>query len=284
MRDLFVLREVKISRDGKSLKIEDNPIKKIPVSLIRNVYFFGNVELNNSARNLLLEKNKPIYLFSSKAEFRGVIHNAKLKSNYKNRLLQYKHIENLEIAKFIVNRKIETIESYTNRSLRRYKEKLKEAKSLNEVLGVEGSCSLYLFEKIREELKSVGIEFKKREFHPPKDRVNSLLSFAYSLYYGFLHTVILEDGFDPYLAFLHRKRGKHMAFVSDVMEGYRVYLSAFVVKVLKSGKIGDEDFKEGDVYLSYEGKRKFVKLYLEFVKVLDNYSFLEEIKSKLSEM
>jgi CRISPR-associated protein Cas1 len=230
----------------------------------------------------LLEKNKPIYLFSSRGDFRGIIHNAKLKSNYKNRLMQYNHMEDLEIAKFIVLKKIETIETYTKRSLNRYKEKLKEASNLNEVLGVEGSSSLYLFEKIRDELAKVGIEFKKREFRPVKDRVNSLLSFAYSLYYGFLHTIILEEGFDPYIGFLHRKRGTHMAFVSDVMEGYRVYLSAFVVKVLKTKKITDEDFE--DLYLNYEGRKKFVKMYLEFIKVLDNYSFLDEIKSKLSEM
>jgi len=284
LKDLFVLKPVKISRVGKTLKIEDSELKKIPVKLIRNVYIFANVEISNSARNLLLEYSKPIYIFSSKSEFRGIIHNAKLKSNYRFRLLQYKYINDLEIAKFIVLKKIETIEDYTKRSLNRYKEKLQQANSLNEVLGVEGSCSFYMFEKMRQVLNANGIEFKKREYKPVKDRVNSLLSFVYSLYYGFLHTVILEEGFDPYIGFLHKKRGTHMAFVSDVMEGYRAYLSAFVVKVLISKKITDEDFKEGEVYLNYEGKRKFVKLYLEFLEVLKNYSFLEEIKSKLSEM
>ena len=281
MKDLFIIHPVKISRDAKSLKIEEGNFKKIPVSLIRSVYIFGNAELNNSARNLLLEYSKPIYLFSSKGEFRGIIHNAKLKSNYKNRILQYKNIDNLDIAKFIVKKKIETIEHYTKRSLNRYKEKLESAKSLNEILGVEGSCSRYMFEKIKEDLAKAGIEFKGRQFRPVKDRVNSLLSFAYSLYYVFLHTVILEEGFDPYIGFLHKKRGTHMAFVSDVMEGYRVYLSAFVVKILKKQIMNDEDFKDG-IFLNYEGKKKFISYYLDFIKILDNSSFLEEIKTKLN--
>ena len=281
MKDLFITRPVKISRDAKSLKIDEGDFKKIPVSLIRSVYIFGNAELNNSARNLLLEYSRPIYLFSSKGEFRGIIHNAKLKSNYKNRILQYKNIDNLDIAKFIVKKKIETIEHYTKRSLNRYKEKLEKAEKLNEILGVEGSCSRYMFEKIKEELEKAGIEFKGREFRPVKDKVNSLLSFTYSLYYMFLHTVILEEGFDPYIGFLHKKRGTHMAFVSDVMEGYRVYLSAFVVKILKRGIMKDEDFKNG-IFLNYEGKKKFISYYLDFIKILDNYSFLEEIKTKLN--
>jgi len=233
---------------------------------------------------LLLEYSKPVYIFSSKGEFKGIIHNAKLKSNYRFRLLQYKNIENLEIAKFIVQKKIGTIEQYIRRSLNRYKEKLKKTKNLNEILGVEGSATLYMFEKVKQTLNANGIEFKKREFRPVKDRVNSLLSFAYSLYYGYLHTIILEEGFDPYIGFLHKKRGTHMAFVSDVMEGYRVYLTAFVVKVLVARKITEEDFKEGEVFLSYEGRKKFVRLYLEFLEILKSYSFLDEIKSKLSEM
>jgi len=281
LKDLFITRPVKISRDAKSLKIEKGNFKKIPVSLIRSVYIFGNAELNNSARNLLLEYSKPIYLFSSKGEFKGIIHNTKLKSNYKNRILQYKNIDNLDIAKFIVKKKIETIEHYTKRSLNRYKEKLENAKNLNEILGVEGSCSRYMFEKIKEDLAKVGIEFKGRQFRPVKDRVNSLLSFTYSLYYMFLHTVILEEGFDPYIGFLHKKRGTHMAFVSDVMEGYRVYLSAFVVKILKKQIIKNEDFKD-EIFLSYEGKKKFISYYLDFIKILNNSSFLEEIKIKLN--
>jgi CRISPR/Cas system-associated endonuclease Cas1 len=75
MQDLFITKPVKVSRDVKTLKIEDEKIKKIPVSLIRSVYLFGNVELSQSARNLLLEYSKDIYYFSSKGEFKGVLHN-----------------------------------------------------------------------------------------------------------------------------------------------------------------------------------------------------------------
>jgi len=129
----------------------------------------------------------------------------KLKSNYKNRLLQYKHINNLDIAKFIIERKIQTIQTYTKRSLNRYKEKLHKAESLNEILGVEGSSSKFLFEKIKNELATIGIEFEGRKFRSVKDKVNSLLSFAYSLYYAFLHTVVLDEGFDPYIGFYIKK-------------------------------------------------------------------------------
>lgn len=279
MQDLFITKPVKVSRDVKTLKIEDEKIKKIPVSLIRSVYLFGNVELSQSARNLLLEYSKDIYYFSSKGEFKGVLHNSKLNSNYKNRLLQYKNIYNLEISKFIVNKKIETIEEYTQKSLKRYKDKLNNVNSLNEILGVEGSASVYMFNKVREELAEHSIEFTKREYKPVKDRVNGLFSFVYTLYYQFLHTIILSEGFDPYIGMLHRKRGKHMAFVSDVMEGYRAILTAFVVKLLKEKLIVEDDFDE--LFLNYEGRKKFISYYLSLLEELNHKEFLDEIKNKL---
>jgi len=120
MEVLFVTKPVKLVREAKTLKIidiENKTSRKIPLRIISSVYLFGNVDLTQGARNLLLENNKEIYYFSSKGEFKGVLHNAKLSSNYKNRLVQYKNLNNLEIAKFIVFKKIEEIEKWTKKSL-----------------------------------------------------------------------------------------------------------------------------------------------------------------------
>lgn len=280
MQDLFITKPVKIIRESKMLKVEgEKHLKKIPINLIKSVFLFGAVELTRGARNLLLDNNKDIYFFNEKAEFKGVLSNAKLKSNYKYRLLQYKNIDNLDLAKFIVLKKIESIEEYTQKSLNRYKEKLNEVNSLNEILGVEGSSSVYMFSKIREILNSHNIEFQKREYRPVKDRVNGLLSFVYSLYYGFLHTIILNEGFDPYIGFLHKKRGTHMAFVSDVMEEKRAILSHFVVSLLINKKITNEDFDE--LYLNYEGRKKFISYYLDLIEKMNHTSMIEEIKERL---
>ncbi len=283
MQHLYILRnDVILKRDRKSIRIEgESNIRQVPVSMIDGVYLFG-ADITKGARNLLLENNKEIYFFSSKGFFRGVLHAAKLKSNYKKRLIQYRFIENLEIAKFIVKRKIDSIEFFLKVSLNRYKEKLKTAKNLNEVLGIEGACSAYFFRKIKETLNSNGIEFEKREYRPVKDRVNGLLSFVYYLYYTFLHSIILNEGYDPYIGFLHRKRGTHMAFVSDLMEVYRVVLSEFVVELLITKKIDENDFK--DLYLTYEGRKKFVGFYLDLIEKMNHTKFLREIEAFIDKL
>jgi CRISPR-associated protein Cas1 len=282
MEVLFVTKPVKLVREAKTLKIIDDTTRKIPIRIISAVFLFGNVELTQGARNLLLENNKEIYFFSSKGEFKGVLHNAKLSSNYKVRLYQYKNLNNLDIAKFIVFTKIEEIEKWTKKSLNRYKEKLKTAKTINEILGVEGSATLYMFAKVKEILNKNGIEFQKREYRPIKDRVNGLFSFVYTVHYNFLHSIVLERGFDPYIGFLHKKRGKHMAFVSDIMEKYRVVLTAFVVKLLKDKLITNDDFDE--LYLNYEGRKKFLSYYVELLENLNHTDFIDSLKDKLYEV
>ena len=283
MQHLYVLRsDVILKRERKSIIIDgESNIKRVPVSMINGVYLFG-AEISKGARNLLLEYNKEIYFFSSKGFFRGVLHNTKLKSNYKKRLIQYRFIENLEIAKFIVRRKIDSIEFFLKISLNRYKEKLPFAKNLNEVLGIEGACSAYFFRKIKEVLNANGIEFEKREYRPVKDRVNGLFSFVYYLYYTFLHSIVLNEGYDPYIGFLHRKRGQHMAFVSDLMEVYRVMLTEFVVELLINKKIDKNDFK--DLYLTYEGRKKFVRFYLDLIDRMNHTKFLREIEAFINKL
>ena len=67
-----------------------------------------------------------------------------------------------------------------------------------------------------------------------------------------------------------------MAFVSDMMECYRVQISAFVMNLLINNKINDEDFD--DIYLNYEGRKKFLRYYVEFLEVLDLREVDEFIK------
>jgi len=133
------------------------------------------------------------------------------------------------------------------------------------------------YKKFKEELQDIGIdEFKKREYRPVKDRVNGLLSFLYTLYYSFLHSVVVSEGFDPYIGFLHIKRGRHLAFVSDMMEEARIYLTKLAVEIL------EEVYPDGfdGLYLDYETRKIVLKKFDNFIETYEN-TLLKEIKEKL---
>ena len=273
-RNLYITSNQDITRTNNILKIGD---KKLPLSIINNLFIIGNCKLSQGAKTLLLKNSRAIYYLNNRYELIGILQPPVFDSDYKIRLLQYKNRDNLELAKFIVLKKIEAIEDYINKSLNRYKLKLENVNTLNEILGVEGSSSIYMYKKFREELQNIGIdEFQKREYRPVKDRVNGILSFLYTLYYSFLHSVVVSEGFDPYIGFLHIKRGKHSAFVSDMMEEARIYLTKLAVEIL------EEVYPEGfdGIYLDYEARKIVLKKFDNFIETYEN-SLLKEIKEKL---
>jgi CRISPR-associated protein Cas1 len=273
-KNIYITSNQEITRTNNILKIGE---KKLPLSVINNLFIIGYAKVSQGAKNLLLKNNRTIFYLNNKYELIGILHPPIFSSDYRVRLLQYENRNNLELAKFIVLKKIEAIEYYTNKSLKRYKEKLDTITNLNEILGVEGNSTIYMYKKFKEELQDIGIdEFKKREYRPVKDRVNGLLSFLYTLYYSFLHSVVVSEGFDPYIGFLHIKRGRHLAFVSDMMEEARIYLTKLAVEIL------EEVYPDGfdGLYLDYETRKIVLKKFDNFIETYEN-TLLKEIKEKL---
>jgi CRISPR-associated protein Cas1 len=271
--NIYITRDIEAKREGNSLKIEN---KKIPLSIIKSLFIIGNGNITKSARNLLLRNSKPIYFFDYRYNLLGMLVNSHFDSNYKLRLRQYENFGNIEFAKLIVLKKLETIEKYTS-AMDRYKKKIEKVKTLNEILGIEGSASAYMFLKFKEELEKIGIfEFTKRVYRPVKDRINGLLSFLYTLYYSYLYGEVISEGFDPFIGFLHIKRGKHAVFVSDMMEEARVELTFLAVEILKD--IYEDGF-EG-LYLNSDARKYVLRKFDKFILNYEN-SLLKEVKEQL---
>jgi CRISPR-associated endonuclease Cas1 len=165
-RNLYITKNSEIKRVSNSIEVRsDSNIKKIPISLISNLFLFGSGNLTQGARNFLLKNGVDIFFLSSSGSLNGILNSTKLKSNYKNRLKQYKASEApLRIAKLFVLRKIDDIELGINKSMERYKKRVKDAKNLDSLRGFEGSASIYLFKKLKEELNTIDIPFERRSY------------------------------------------------------------------------------------------------------------------------
>jgi len=260
-KNLFITQNCTIHREQKSLKVVlEDDTSTIPLSIIENLFLIGNsVKLTNGARGLLLENNKNIFFYTSSYKMQGVLSNTKLQSNYRNRLLQYEASQNksLQVAKYIVSQKITSIQRHFDIKVDKYLSKTYDTATISELLGYEGIVSNKMFARLKRHLNSYGIEdFKRREYRPTKDKVNGLLSFTYTLYSNLLYGLVLSEGFDPYIGFLHKKRGTHYAFVSDLIEYDRAKLTLFVARLFSKELITDEHFD--GIYLNKEGRKVFL--------------------------
>ena len=105
--------------------------------------------------------------------------------------------------------------------------------------------------------------FRGRNRRPPLDRVNAMLSFAYSLLAHDCASALESVGLDAYVGFLHRDRPGRESLALDLMEELRPCMAdRFVLTLVNNRMIRPEDFQtqdSGAVLLTDDGRKKFLK-------------------------
>lgn len=274
-----------VSRRGNVLIVERKGEKiQIPIGIVKHVFLFGNVNITVPAIRLLSSRGKFIFLLNRFGRLVSIIYPEFFGSDNNLRIEQYRVFTNeerkVQITKELLKRKVEVTEVvisnlYASRSLKA--EDLRDwkngilasilsADNNQSLLGVDGNISKYLYGKLSSFNESP-FYFERRDYYPPPDPVNALLSLSFSIFYSLMHPIVLAFGFDPYLGFFHVKRGKHAALCSDVMEIVRPRLAEFVFNALNDGFFSEKDFSTDKTgfYLKTDALKSFIKLYTDAV-------------------
>ncbi len=262
---------------------------------LEQIVIFGNVSITPPVISYLLKLGIDTVFMSKNGRYKG-----RLQPLYsKNILLRKKQFERLSdpifclnTAKSIVEGKIRNMRTFLLRinrtredvkledhifSLKRLKEKLENAKDIEEVRGIEGKASAIYFDGFSKGFISKTISFTKRIKRPPTDPVNALLSLGYTFLFNELMGAVSMVGFDPYFGVLHAMEYGRPSLALDLMEEWRtplidtLVLSLFNLNVLNekdfciSFEDEDDAFEEESektpVRLTDEGMRKFIAQY-----------------------
>ena len=122
--------------------------------------------------------------------------------------------------------------------------------------------------------------FHGRNRRPPLDRVNAMLSFAYSLLDHDCASALESVGLDAYVGFLHRDRPGRESLALDLMEELRPCMAdRFVLTLVNNRVVKPEDFQvqdSGAVLLTDEGRKKFLKAWQERKRDILTHPYLNE--------
>ena len=135
--------------------------------------------------------------------------------------------------------------------------------------GLEGVAATAYFEVFDHMLlnRKEDFFFRGRSRRPPLDRVNAMLSFAYSLLAHDCASALESVGLDSYVGSLHRDRPGRQSLALDLMEELRPCMAdRFVLTLVNNRMIRPEDFQlqdSGAVLLTDDGQRKFLKTWQE---------------------
>ncbi|MFP4351150.1 MAG: CRISPR-associated endonuclease Cas1 [Desulfococcaceae bacterium] len=140
------------------------------------------------------------------------------------------------------------------------------AENLEMLLGVEGAAANRFFQCFPKMLRTDtgwgdAFDFNGRNRRPPKDPVNALLSFAYSMLVREWTVALSAVGLDPFRGFYHQPRFGRPALALDMMEPFRPLIGdSVVLTVVNNGEIRPGDFirTPGSCALVDTGRKKFI--------------------------
>lgn len=146
---------------------------------------------------------------------------------------------------------------------------LPAAQTLDAVRGFEGEAARNYFASLnhllRPELRGMfGIDGRSRR--PPRDRMNALLSFLYSMWMNDCRSACEAAGLDPQVGTLHALRPGRAALALDLMEEFRPLADRLALTLVNRQQLAPDDFVEregGAVLLDGDARKAVVVAFQE---------------------
>jgi len=138
---------------------------------------------------------------------------------------------------------------------------------LDALRGVEGEAASRYFEVFDQMLEHDDLRFEKRTRRPPRNPINALLSFGYSLLSVDCTAALQAVALDPAVGFLHAERPGRPALALDLMEELRpLVVDRMVLAMLRLRQLDVKDFETletGEVRMTDTARKKFLVEYQE---------------------
>lgn len=280
-----------LRKDGGTLLItkEDRVLEKVPAAKVEQVVIFGNVNITTPVIHFLLSEGIDCVFCSSTGRYHGRLISTESKFGLL-RQSQFQAVSNTEtkvnIARQMVKGKLLNLRTMLMRylreeantqlagavdSLRQAVLRLGAANDIGIIQGIEGYASALYYGAFRNLLKQ-DLGFKVRIRRPPRDPVNSLLSFGYTLLVYDIQAAIRTVGLDPFLGFLHTIEYSKPSLALDIMEEFRpIIIDSIVLRIVNTRALTQEDFEpsaeqEGLVRMKQQAIKLFLQQYEERVQ------------------
>lgn len=234
-------------------------IHDVPFFKIRQVICFGSVEISSAAINQLIQRNIDVVYLTLTGRFKCRLSNLNEKSVI-TRTMQYRRsfedTFRLQMGRAIVRGKLLNYRSWVNSRQRKGGiESAAELAAINEaiglvdqsenadeLMGLEGTGTRAYFEVFRRNLRQ-DLGFNERNRRPPRDPVNAMLSFGYTILLHKVLAAIETAGVDPFMANLHANQNGRPSLALDLMEEFRLFIvDAVVARLVNLVQVKPGDF------------------------------------------
>ena len=295
-----------LSRDGLNVvvKIGEEEKFRLPIHNIEAIVTFGYMGVSPALLSLCTENNVSVCFLSGQGRFLARV-SGKIRGNVLMRRQQYRYADDpdkaLALSSVFVSSKIANCRNVVQRVIRDHgspdempemvsasatlalrQKQAYQAQTIEILRGIEGDAANQYFGIFNHMIISQKEHFhiSNRNRRPPRDPVNAMLSFAYTLLANDVQSALETVGLDPYVGFLHTDRPGRPSLALDLMEELRPYLAdRLVLTLINRKQIGINGFRSPGgigIQMTDETRKEFITTWQK--RKLDTilHPFLEE--------
>lgn len=295
-----------LSLDGENVVVRknDDTTVRLPLHNLENIVCFNWQGISPALMGACTERGIGLAFLTPAGKFLARVQ-GRVRGNVLLRKTQYRiseeHSRSVPIATSFLIGKVYNSRKVLERALRDHallvdKEALSKAsdflkrtlaalpgcKRTDELMAFEGNAAKAYFDVFNNLIlhQKDDFRFEERNRRPPRDNMNSLLSFLYTLLTNEAVSALEGVGLDPYVGFLHTDRPGRPSLALDLMEELRpMFADRLALSLVNRRQVTGKGFKQkesGGILMDDETRKKVITAWQERKKEEVEHPYLKE--------
>jgi CRISPR-associated protein Cas1 len=283
-RNYHVFSDGQLERHEDTLRLvtEDGDKKHVPIEHAEALYLHGQIDYNTRLMSFLNDHGVALHVFGWNDYYSGSMMPERGQTSGNTLVKQVRAYDDPEhrtaIARKIVAGSVHNMRANvayydgrghdfaaTKQELDSIKGRVGAVDDVSELLGVEASARKAYYATFDEILPD-GFTFGGRQYDPPSNEVNSLISFGNSLVYANVVSAIRATALDPAVSYLHEPGERRYSLSLDLAELFKPLLADRVIfRLVNRGQLTAADFEQelNACLLTESGREAFSKAFEE---------------------
>lgn len=253
-KNYYILSEGILKRKENTIYFVNEKGKKpIPINKVYSIYAYGQITFSSQVMSLLSKNGVPIHFFNYYGFYSGSYYPRETLLSGDLLVKQadyYLNIQKrLELAKLFVegaaNNILKVLAYYKIEN--NIKETLSELNSTNkitEIMNIEGRIRSEYYSKFDEILPD-DFKMEGRSRQPPKNMINSLISFGNSMMYSTVLTELYNTQLNPTISYLHEPSERRFSLSLDLSEIFKpIFVDRLIFYMVNKRMLSKKDFNE----------------------------------------
>ncbi|QLG49652.1 type I-B CRISPR-associated endonuclease Cas1b [Natrinema halophilum] len=283
-RNYHVFSDGRIERKDDTIRLvtDGDEKKHLPIENAEALFVHGQIDFNTRLISFLNDQGVALHVFGWEDYYAGSIMPERGQTSGQTVVSQVQAYDDTEhrreLAASIVSGSIHNMRSnavyYDSRdrdleaeisALEQAASRIDDGLPINELMGIEATARKAYYRTFNEILPE---EFRlsNREYNPPPNEINSLISFGNSLVYANCVSAIRATALDPAISYLHEPGERRYSLSLDLADLFKPILADRVLfRLVNRGQITRDDFETelGSCLLTEHGRETYSKAFEE---------------------